>query len=425
MTDISSSAPGDPIPTGRGRWRVTLHRRTFTSSANAVNTMITELIGARSRRLEWALNTPAKFTFTIDGRSPAAALIAELAQDVWVWRWDEATGVDHPVFRGIVAMSEDVISEQVHSVNLTCFDYVAMLARRYLTSPQSWPGVNQDTLVQYLVAAATGASSSSGVAFTPGSYLPLAVSFHAPDGSGRAQTVGVPTRDRVYAAQSSIGELLDNLAHVQGGFDYAASPVSAVSPAGADQLRIYFPQQGVTRTDPVLEYGGAVSGVTRSVNSSDYGNYVRIVGNNGNDDPLAAQLYAETWSADANDIGRIPVGLWMDADSAPDVTDPATLAQQAAGHLTRSALLVPSYSLRLTPGAYRRGAFGIGDTVPVVIKSGRLNVNTGDTVRIVGLNFVISDDGAEDVELTVGRSLTSLADLLTAAASDINALARR
>ena len=109
--------------------------------------------------------------------------------------------------------------------------------------------------------------------------------------------------------------------------------------------------------------------------------------------------------------------------SAPDVTDPGTLSQQAAGHLSRSSVLVPSYSLSLTPSAYYRGAFGIGDTVPVVIKSGRLNVNTG--VRIVGMNFVISDDGAEDVELTIGRPLTSLADLLTASASDINALARR
>ena len=414
---------GTPIPTGRGRWRVTLHRRAFTSSANAVNTMITELTGARSRRLELALNTPAKLTFTLDGRSPAAALINELQQDVWLWRWDEATGIDHPVFRGVVAMSEDVISEQVHVLNLTCFDYVAMFARRYLTSPQSWTNVNQDTLVQYLVALATAATSSSGVSLTPGSYLPLTVTFHDPAGATRSAGAGVPVRTRVYAAQSAIGELLDNLAHVQAGFDYAAVPVAATSPNGNDQLRIYFPQQGITRTDPVLEYGGALAGVTRSVNSSNYGNYVRVVGNNGNDDPLAPQLYAEEWIADANDIGRIPIGLWMDAENAPDVTDQATLTQQASGHLALSSVLVPSYSLTLSPGTYRRAAFNLGDTVPVVIKSGRLNVNTG--VRIVGMNFAIDDDGDEDVELIVGRPLTSLADHLTSAASDITALARR
>ena len=68
-------------------------------------------------------------------------------------------------------------------------------------------------------------------------------------------------------------------------------------------------------------------------------------------------------------------------------------------------MLVPSYSLTLSPGTYRRAAFNLGDTVPVVIKSGRLNVNTG--VRIVGMNFAIDDDGDEDVELIVGRPLTS------------------
>ena len=424
MTDISPRAPGDPIPTGRGRWRVTLHERTFTSNANAVNTMITELPDARSRRLEQALNTPAKFTFSLDGRSPAAELIQELQHDVWLWRWDEAAGADTPMFRGIVAQSEDVISEQVHTLNITCHDYVAMLGRRYLTAAQSWTNVNQDTLVNYLLQLATSlATASGGTVFTPGSYLPLQLAFYAPDGTQRAQGAGVPTRIRTYPAQSSIGELIDNLAHVIDGFDYAAECVSATSPVGADQLRIYFPQQGITRSDPVLEYGGALAGVTRSVNSADYGNYVRVVGNNGNDDPLAPQLYAEEWTADANDIGRIPVGLWMDTENAPDVTDQATLAQQAAGHLGRSGLLVPSYSLTLTPGAYRRNAFKMGDTVPVVIKSGRLNVNTG--VRVVAMTFAISDDGAEDVELTVGRPLSTLVDLLSAAASDVNALARR
>ena len=86
-------------------------------------------------------------------------------------------------------------------------------------------------------------------------------------------------------------------------------------------------------------------------------------------------------------------------------------------------VLEPSYSLALAPDTYTDRAFNMGDTVPVVIQSGRLDVTT--TQRIVGLSFEMGDDGAENVGLTVGRSLTSLADLLTATARDVNALARR
>ena len=64
-----------------------------------------------------------------------------------------------------------------------------------------------------------------------------------------------------------------------------------------------------------------------------------------------------------------------------------------------------------------------GDVVPLVVRSGRLDVNT--TVRVVAIGFAVSDDGAEDVEVTVGRPALQLADLFTRADRDADALARR
>jgi hypothetical protein len=61
--------------------------------------------------------------------------------------------------------------------------------------------------------------------------------------------------------------------------------------------------------------------------------------------------------------------------------------------------------------------------VPLVVNHGRLAVNT--TVRVMGITYNIGDDGNEDVDLVVGRPVTTFADILGATASDVEALGRR
>lgn len=91
----------------------------------------------------------------------------------------------------------------------------------------------------------------------------------------------------------------------------------------------------------------------------------------------------------------------MNSDNASDVTLQATLTQKASGDLATSSILVPSYSLTMRPGAYEVGAPNMGDVVPLLLRVGRLNVS--GTTRVLGINYDITDDGAENVELTVGR----------------------
>ena len=414
--------PGtEPLPpAGRGTWRLTLHGRTFAGAIGGWpgSTLLTELSGAYGRVLEQALNTPAKLSFTLNGRDPVAAMVRELQTDVVAWRWDAALGRETMRFAGVVSHAEDELTEQEHTVNFTCFDYSAMLDRRYLTQPAVYNPAAQDAIVAALVGlAGLNARTSAGVSLMPGSYLPLTVAYVNPDGTTRSQ--GGPSRIRTYAAQSSIGQLIHDLAYVLDGFDY-----DVLAPG---TLRVFYEQQGITRDDPVLEYGGSIATVTRTTASDDYANYVRVVGNNGSSDPTAPQFYSELANTAANNVGVVPVGLWANIDNASDVTVQSTLDEQAAGDLDRSGVLIPSYSIGLRPGAYTQDAFDMGDTVPIVIQSGRLNVtpDTGGMVRIVGMTFAIGEDGEEDVTLTVGRPLTSLVDMLTATAADVNELARR
>jgi len=426
------------IPDGRGRWRVTLHARTFGWAAPLPtwqHTVLVELSEARGRRLDQQWDQPAQFTFTLDGRSPACAAILELQCDVYVWRWDEASGADVCAFRGPITQSEDQLTEQSHVVTFTAHDYLAMLQRRIITPAAPWviSATSQDVIARTFVNQSSAVSTASGTDLRPGSTLPIATAWVNPDGSPRADA-GV-LRDRTYTGGSIYGELLDQLAKVDGGFDYDIVPEPAVraglgAPAGTtpvlagyDALRVFYPAQGVTRTDMLLAYGANVSGVTRSLNSADYANYVRSIGNKASADPNAAQMFAEVWNTDANAIGQNNLGLWMMGDNASDVSVQATLNQHAQGLLNVYGTLTPNYTLGLRPDTYTWGSPRMGDVVPLRIQSGRLNVNT--SVRVVGISYDIGDDGTEDVALTVGRPAVSLGKMLTAIGRDVDALARR
>ena len=120
----------------------------------------------------------------------------------------------------------------------------------------------------------------------------------------------------------------------------------------------------------------------------------------------------------------------MDGDLASDVSVQTTLNDHVNGNLGRSAVVVPSYSVTLRPGWWTPGnpntgqsGIAMGDVVPLIIQEGRLNVNT--TVRVLGIDYVIGDDGQEDVTLTLGRPDVTIADLFDTANADVNELARR
>jgi hypothetical protein len=420
------AAPGTyPVPPGRGRWRLTLHRRDFGTNARPTDTGIAELTDARSRKLVQALNQPATLSFTLDGRSPAALSIQEMSHDVIGWRFDDQTNKDVMAFRGIIAQSQDTLSEQAHTVAFTAHDYLAMLKRRLITGTvhynEVFTQVDQDTIASNLVQQAVQTYAASvDVNFYPGCALPLGVFPYTPAGVQRGTPSG-QKRDRTYPAHTNIGDALDQLAKVINGFDYDCWPTSAEW--GGDSIRIFYPYQGVQRSSPQLVYGSTVSTVTRNLDSADYANYQRTVGNNGSADPAAAQKFGEAWNSDSNNITVATQGLWMTGTNAADVTIQQTLTDKANGDLGRSGLLQPHYAVGLRPGAYSWGNPNMGDVVPLIIQSGRLNVNT--TIRVVGITYDIGDDGAEDVQLVLGRPDTTIADIFGSTDRDVDALARR
>ena len=432
-TEAPEQRPTDPelraeLPARPGAgWQLTLHRRSFAATLPWDATIITELLRARGRRLDLQLNKPAQLTFTLDGRGAPASLINELQHDVIAWRADERVpGATVPYFLGVIGQSEDELTEQRHSVIFTAHDYFAMLMRRSTTFGTYQLFNNYGSSMAGNLVDMAGDTAGTAIAgnarFGISAHLPISIRLCNPDGSQRAiGGNGEPLRQRSYPGNAIYGELIDQLANVVQGFDYDCVPV----PSGAGQgvwLRAFYPQQGITRPGPALVYGGSVVGLTRTVNAADYANYVRVVGDNQSTDANAAQLAAERFNADAN-APAPTVGLWQTPQQSPDVNQQATLDEEAAGALATMGVLMPSYTLTLRRGFYSEGLFQMGDTLPLIVQSGRLNVNTA--VRVVGLSFIMGDDGTEDVEVVVGRPVGKLTDNWTTVQRDVGALGRR
>ena len=427
-----------PWPAGRRRWRIMLAARNYAQGSVWSDNIITELVDARAASLTQALNQPAQFQFTLDGGDPAAALVEELAHEVDVFRWDDygtyqagagAGNNDMPMFRGIITGSQDTLTEDANTVVFTAQDNLAPLGRRLITAPFSVTNLEQDTLVADLVNLATiNAKDTTGAtSFMPGSWLPLAVEQSNPGQIGTAGLSPRPPsgqlRTRAYLGSEVILTCLTDLAAVINGFDLDVIPHAWRIASGGDIVRIFYPAQGVTKTSPILEYGVSVSGLTRSMTSADYANFIRVLGNNGTATPAAAQLYSERWSSEANNVTVVPVGLWQLPDSgAGDVSVQATLDQKAQGDLALNQL-IPTYTLTLRPDWWQALAIQMGDVVPLRINSGRLYVDT--TVRVVGITYAIGDDGQEDVTLTVGAPPTTFTQIVRQGQQGIAALARR
>jgi hypothetical protein len=65
----------------------------------------------------------------------------------------------------------------------------------------------------------------------------------------------------------------------------------------------------------------------------------------------------------------------------------------------------------------------MGDTVPLLINSGRLQVSS--SLRIVGMEWTVGDDGTELLALTVGTPRRKFNDPVKEIGSNVHALTLR
>ena len=406
------TSPGLFVAPPDGRtWRIATCWRGPPATAGQ---MIGELPDATSRSFHADLWAPCTAQCTIDGRSASAAYLQELSQDLILWRWNPINSRYDIMFRGPIGVSEDTISETTHAVNVQAADYRAMLGRVIYNAPRTFTQADQFGIVNNFILPLTSGQRQPNLGFTGLASL-------NPDGSNLGFT-GV-LRDRAYTGAEKTMDMLDNLSQVINGFDYAIEPLDPSQVSVAQQTGypiMWYPQRGVTKAF-VAEYGVTVGSLTRTVNSTEFGNWVRVDGQNNDDgSPMFATSIGDVW----NNPQLHAEGLWQTGQSEADVSIQSTLQQTADGQLALMSQLIPSYTVNLTPGVWNSKAdCWLGDTIELRVHTGRLDVDT--SVRILAFDFTIDDAGVERIALTVGRSEVTFSSIMADQRARLDALSRR
>lgn len=362
-----------------------------------------DLSDARSRQIAFSLGAPCSLGLVLPGRSPHLAWLEELRSDVIAYRWSDAVGDFVPMFRGVVNRSEDELSPTVHTVVIGAIDYRGVLSRRNLRAPASWAQTEQ---LQIALALAMAGDQPPGV--PAGGRLGLSHALLDPSGlpiagSGRL-------RDRAYVPGQKIGEAIDNMSTDIDGFDWSVDP--GPDPGLAGIVNFWYPRRGVARSTWVAHYGSTVTNVARVVSTTTYTNYAMVLGATVPDSEPAETMFAESFGPGyADPIGH-PEGPWMSVNAQPDVSQMQTLQDDADGFVATYGDLEPAYTLELAPGRWSPDDAWLGDTVRLIVDSGRLAVDTA--VRITAIDVTVDDLGRETVTLTAGLPPSSASQLLRA-----------
>ena len=384
-----------------GMWRFAVVSRYPGSVAQG------DLSDAASRTLSFDLLKAGTMSITVHGTSPQLQWLQELRSDLVAYRWSAKSGAFVPLMRACITKSEDQITAAgVHSVTFTATDYRGVLARMLLRDATTYTTLEQATIFSNLVALGNQPRGFTGA-------LGLTSRCVNPDGSPLAAT-GI-TRTRSYTLGQQVAQALDDVSTDISGFDWSIDPDPA-TPGNAGVATLWYPNRGVVRSAWVAHYGSTVSALTRTVDTSTYLSYALTVGN-------AATVIGEAFGAGWNDPVNHPEGAWMTEQSQSSVTDATTCLQNSQGMIAQYGAVLPSYSLTLTPGRWSPDDCWLGDTVRLIVNSGRLSVDTSQ--RVVGVAVTVDDNGTESVTLTTGQPPPSANALMRQIDRRLSSLERR
>lgn len=339
-----------------------------------------DLTRAKNRKLSFKVDAAATASWSTTGDDPGAIATTALASDLMVYRNREL------FYRGRVNIPKDKVDETTHGVTWSAIDYRGVLDRRLIWPGMttSFTGVDQATIAWTLISQ-TQTRPEGGLGITNGS-TPTGV-----------------TRDRDYETGKSLGESIDQLSQVIGGFDWEI---------GADlQFRVWHPQRGSV-VPWVADHGGTIADVERDGDSQDFATDLIGYGGEGTT-PVVRSVTPP----------RGPAGRWEATMSWTDVTKQTTLVEHTEAALADMSTLTPSYKLKVKRGAWTPSDAWLGDTVRFICRSGRLDVDT--TGRVLQVDIALDEDGGEEVTLTLDRRLPRYEDRLVSMADQIATLSRR
>lgn len=217
-----------------------------------------------------------------------------------------------------------------------------------------------------------------------------------------SETSGV-LRDRTYYAyeRKNLGEAVEQLAAVNGGFNFAVDVAYDSSGIIVKTLRLHYPRRGRV-TDVVWELGANLEDLTQATDGTRQANLVDALGAGDGDSMLIAT---------AADTSQIAAGypLLEDTVSFKDVSVPATLQAHADLELRQRArplATLPTLLARPAAPDTTLGSFITGDSLTVRGEDGWISVN--ERMRILSWEVSVDENGKETVAVAFGQEDASV-----------------
>lgn len=304
------------------------------------------------------LDEPSDLVLRVNGLSTEAALLQPLESDILVYR----DGVK--VMRCVVGAVQDTLDAQGHYVDVNAVDYRGRLDRRILLADSNHNNEPDVDIAWDLIQDAQSAT-----------------------GGGMGISLGaVPTgvnRKLTFLAGETVRGAIDRIANVDNGFEWDIDPEL--------QFVAWRAARGENR-GRVLDYGGLAAAVRVNTDPTLFANAVRVVG----DSTTAASVQTDIVAG---------VGRWDTETNLPTIDDQDLVDATAARVLTDGATDWVAYEVLLRDALGVQqwnglGDIGLGDTVRLVVRSGRLDVN--EDLRVRTLNVRLDGNGGEFVTLQLG-----------------------
>lgn len=365
----------EPIAPSRPRYSFVL--------AQPDGTEIGEITTARSRSVTLERGKADRAKVTLNARSPMGREVGEgRDRDLIVYR--DGTRL----FRGRIGAPNDSMGAKEHTVTVDAVGYRDLLRDRHLEASKSYSAVEQEAIAWDLIDTVQQ-QSGGDLGITRGSD----------------QTTGV-TRSREFAIAAQVAGKIDEIAQAADGFDWDVD-------AGL-VFRVWHPSRGTSQSR-VLHYGEAGGNVASVDRSPDLGRFATVViaTNRGALTPEIAV------SADVATRGR-----WSHVEGVSDADSATTLQEQADGLLADREVLKASWTVTLSrrhPWLGRRD-FDVGDTVQLVVQSGRFDLE--QAVRVERIRLDVDSSDVETATVDLDRPADDLAEALRRESERVTELER-
>lgn len=360
-----------PIPIGVYRWAVGPWRGVAPEF---------ELLSATGCQLNLHLKSASTAQFIIDGREPDAFRIDPLLTDLWVMRSGEY------LFRGrITALKDEIADTGLHTVTADVADYRGILDRRYVDATRDYTTSTHDEVIRALIDDMQDQLGGN-----------LGITYGTWNTSG-------PVEDISFEFDDTISDSIDKVLGMDTNIDLLIdeNKVATLTHRGVDN--------GV-----VLDYGGNVIQATRTFDTSKFANIINQTGNSGT---TPVVIYSP-------DLATSISGRWESHFSDTALLTNAMVSKTANSNYLMANKLLPTYSLTLGTGQWHGpGHVWLGDTIQVVIKSGRLQDVL--KMRVYDITITIDDNGVETVVVNCGDPKYDLGNLLRGIQKRIQALVKR